>query len=69
MRGSEIDIVHGNETRSYRTQKQDQTASHTEMRPDRIVHGNKTRSYRTWALMEGREKKGNVAVRCVCVVK
>ena len=62
-------IVHENKTRSYRTREQDKIVSYTRTRQDRIVHENKTRSYRTWASVEGRkERKGNAAVRHVCVV-
>ena len=60
MRGSEIDIVHLNAPRSYRTREQCQILSYIE---------NNARSYRTWASMEGREQKVNEAVQRVCVVK
>ena len=70
MRGSEIDIVHQNTVRSYRVSEQDKIVSYTRTRQDHVIHENKTRSYRTRALVEGRkERKGNAAVRRVCVVK
>ena len=39
MRGSEIDIVPKDRTRSYRTREQTQILSYARTRPDRIVHG------------------------------
>ena len=47
MRGSEIDIVHQNVARLYRTPERGQIVSYTRTWPDCIIHQNVARLYRT----------------------
>ena len=61
MRGSEIDIIHRNASRSYHTWKPSQIISYSGTRPDRIVHGLQWR--------EGEAEKVNEAVQHVCILK
>ena len=53
MCGSEIDIVHSNVARSYRTQEQDQILSYMGTRPDRIIHGLR------WRERKRKKKRGS----------
>ena len=59
MRGSEIDIVQEQTTRSYHTR---------DSREIDIVHKKDTRFYRTRASVRGKGVKRNEAVQCVCMI-
>ena len=61
MCGSEIDIIHQNAFRSYRTREPSQILSYTGTRPDHIVL--------YMGFDEGKRRKVDKAVQCICVVE